>query len=55
MIHIVVADDHAKVRAGLCALLERHREFHIGGRARYGRELLKVVEEVKPETGKYCS
>jgi DNA-binding NarL/FixJ family response regulator len=30
MIHIVLADDHTLLRAGLRDLLERHREFHVG-------------------------
>lgn len=49
MIRIVLADDHIVLRAGLKALLERHRDFQVVGEASDGRELLRVVDEAKPE------
>jgi two-component system response regulator NreC len=49
MIRIVLADDHTVLRAGLRALLERHRSFEVIGEASDGRELLKVVDQLKPD------
>jgi DNA-binding NarL/FixJ family response regulator len=47
MSQVVVADEHAILRTGLRALLERHRGLHIVAEAGDGRELLRAVEEVK--------
>lgn len=49
MIRIVLADDHAVIRAGLRALLERSADFSVVGEATDGRELVKVVDAVEPD------
>ena len=49
MIRIVLADDHAVLRSGLRALLERNQDFEIVGEASDGRELLQLVENLKPD------
>ena len=49
MIRIVLADDHAVLRSGLRALLERHAEFQVVGEANDGRELIKLVDELTPD------
>ena len=47
-ISIVLADDHAMVRQGLCALLEAEKDLSVVGEAEDGLETLKVVERLKP-------
>ncbi len=49
MIRIVLADDHAVIRSGLRALLERNPDFQVAGEASDGRELVRLVEESKPD------
>ena len=49
MIHIVLADDHNVLRAGLKSLLEGQRDFQVVGEAGDGRELVRVVDETKPD------
>ena len=49
MIKTILADDHALIRAGLRALLERNRDIQIVGEANDGRELVKLVEELQPD------
>jgi DNA-binding NarL/FixJ family response regulator len=49
VIRIVLADDHTVLRAGLKSILERHREFQVVGEAGDGRELLRRVDELKPD------
>jgi two-component system, NarL family, response regulator NreC len=49
MIRIVLADDHTVLRAGLRSLLERHRDFQVVGEASDGRELLRLVDQLKPD------
>ncbi len=49
MIRIVLADDHALIRSGLRALLERHADFCVLGEASDGRELLKLVDDLQPD------
>ena len=48
MIRIVLADDHAVLRSGLRALLERNADFQVVGEANDGRELIKLVAELEP-------
>jgi DNA-binding NarL/FixJ family response regulator len=45
-LRIVLADDHALVRAGLVALLQRCADFSIVGEAANGREALRLVQEI---------
>jgi two-component system response regulator NreC len=49
VIRIVLADDHAVLRAGLKSLLERQRDLQVVGEAGTGRELLAVVDETTPD------
>ena len=49
MIKTILADDHALIRAGLRALLERNQDIQIVGEANDGRELVKLVEELQPD------
>jgi two-component system response regulator NreC len=47
-IRVVLADNHALVRQGLKALLEREG-FQVAGEASDGQELIRVVGSVRPE------
>ena len=49
MIRIVLADDHALIRGGLRALLERNNDIRVVGEANDGRELVKLVEDLQPD------
>jgi two-component system response regulator NreC len=49
MTRIILADDHAVLRSGLRALLERNADFEVVGEASDGRELLKLVEQLEPD------
>jgi DNA-binding NarL/FixJ family response regulator len=46
---ILVADDHAIVREGLCLLLENENDFEICGYAKTGREAVELAESLRPE------
>ena len=48
-LRIVIADDHALVRAGMRALLSQDPEFEIVGEVENGRDALRVVGELKPD------
>jgi len=48
-IRILVADDHAIVRDGLRALLERQNDMAIAGEASDGRECVRLAEELSPD------
>ena len=47
-IKVVLADDHAVVRAGIRAMLESLDGIEIVGQAANGREALALVEEHRP-------
>jgi DNA-binding NarL/FixJ family response regulator len=47
-ISVVLADDHAVVRLGLKAILERERDFSIVGLAADGLETIRLAEQWKP-------
>jgi len=47
-IRIVLADDHALVRAGLRSLLEAVSDFEVAGEAGDGHEALALVERLNP-------
>ncbi len=49
MIKVVLADDHALIRGGLRALLERNQDIQVVGEANDGRELVKLVEVLQPD------
>jgi DNA-binding NarL/FixJ family response regulator len=46
---IIIADDHALVRAGFVALLRRVPEFVVIGEAANGREALRLILELEPD------
>ena len=48
-IQVVLADDHALVRAGIRALLERIDKVKVVGEAGDGQEALKLIEELDPD------
>jgi DNA-binding NarL/FixJ family response regulator len=48
-VHILVADDHAVVRAGLRALLERHGHLKVVAEASSGEEAIQKARDIKPD------
>ena len=48
-IRIILADDHAVFRHGLCALLEKEEDFEVVGEASNGIEAMKLLEEVQAD------
>jgi DNA-binding NarL/FixJ family response regulator len=48
-ISVLIADDHAIIRDGLSALIERHPELHVVGCAATGREAVDQAAELKPQ------
>jgi DNA-binding NarL/FixJ family response regulator len=48
-IHVILADDHTLVRAGIRALLEKLPEVEVVGEAGDGREVLDLVEAQRPD------
>lgn len=49
MIHVMVADDHAIVRKGICALLATEPDIEVVGEAKDGQEAISVAQRVQPE------
>ena len=49
IIHILLVDDNALVRNGLCALLKAERHFEVVGQARDGREAVKMAHTLRPD------
>ena len=49
MIKVLVADDHAIVRAGLRALIKAERSMQLVGEASGGAEALELVTKLKPD------
>lgn len=49
MIRILLADDHALVRAGLRAILEGMQDVEVVAEAADGREALRTIEERRPD------
>lgn len=49
VVRVLLADDHAVLRAGLRALLEQEEEFRVVGEASDGVMALNLVEELKPD------
>ena len=49
LIRVILADDHAVVRAGLKAVLGAARDIEIVGEARDGREAVELAERLKPD------
>ena len=48
-IHVLLADDHTLVRAGIRALLEKLPEVKVTGEASDGREVLNLVKTQRPD------
>ncbi len=48
-VRILIADDHAVVRAGLRALLERHEHFRVVAEASTGEEAIAKAREIRPD------
>jgi DNA-binding NarL/FixJ family response regulator len=48
-ITVLLAEDHAIVRQGLCALLKADAHFQIVGEARTGREAVAMTHKLKPD------
>lgn len=49
MIHVLLAEDHSMVRAGLRALLERAQDIKVIGEAANGQEAIDLTTELKPD------
>ncbi|MBL8051358.1 MAG: response regulator transcription factor [Anaerolineales bacterium] len=49
MIHILLAEDHTMVRAGLRALLERAQDIQVVGEASNGQEAIDLTVALKPD------
>jgi len=48
-INVVVVDDHALMRDGLCRILTEHRRIRVVGEAAEGREAIALVRNLKPD------
>lgn len=49
MIRVLVADDHAIIRDGLCMMLGNQPDMEIVGRAANGREAVQLVDKHEPD------
>jgi DNA-binding NarL/FixJ family response regulator len=49
VIRILVVDDHAILREGICSLLERQEDMQVVGEAANGEEALTRVAELEPD------
>ena len=49
MIRVILVEDHALVRAGLRALLERAGDIHVLGEASNGQEGVEMTKSLKPD------
>lgn len=48
-LRVVLADDHALFRAGLCALLDYSDDIEVIGEAQNGREAVELAESLHPD------
>ena len=48
-LRLLVADDHAVVRKGLCAILQKQPDWVIAGEASDGRQAVELAEKVRPD------
>lgn len=49
MIHVLIAEDHLMVRAGIRALLEKAGDIHVVAEASNGQEAVELVEKHVPD------
>lgn len=49
MIRVLLADDHAIVRAGLCRLVDESGDMEVVAEAPDGREAIRLTRELKPD------
>jgi len=49
MIHVLIAEDHLMVRAGIRALLEKAGDIHVVAEASNGQEAVEMVEKYSPD------
>jgi two-component system response regulator NreC len=49
LIHVLIADDHGVLRAGLRALLETEPDIQVLGEADEGRETVRLTKELEPD------
>jgi DNA-binding NarL/FixJ family response regulator len=49
MINVFLADDHAVVRDGMCALMEAESDIQVVGTAGDGRQAVRQVENTQPD------
>jgi len=47
--NVVIAEDHAILRAGLCAMLATEPDFQVIGEAASGREAIRMVGKLNPD------
>jgi NarL family two-component system response regulator LiaR len=48
-IHVLIADDHAIVRKGICALLATEPDIEVVSEAQDGREAISAAQKFRPE------
>jgi two-component system, NarL family, response regulator LiaR len=48
-IRVILVDDHAVVRKGLCALLERYRDIEVVGEAESGERAVQLADQLRPD------
>jgi PAS domain S-box-containing protein len=46
---LLVVDDHAMVRQGLCSLLDAYEDIHVVGEASNGKEAIELVSRLTPD------
>ena len=49
LVRVLIADDHALVRAGIRVLVEKIEGMEVVGEAGKGSEALELVRELRPE------
>ena len=48
-VRVLVADDHAMVRQGLCSILNQYKDIQVVGEAADGEEAVALVDSVEPD------
>ena len=48
-LRLLIVDDHAMVREGLCSLLSAYQDIHIVGEPRNGKEALELASQLTPD------